>query len=612
MEPRSVLAESALFANLAPEALDGLAAISEVIEVKSGERLFTQNDPAEHLYIVATGRLRASIGDGHIAGYIGRLEPIGEVGLLQGENRTATVDAVRDSLLLQIRRDALMEYVIAHPTALIAITRVLITRLRQNQRLEKLRSARSARTFAVIPASHAIQTREIAQELHARLSGINSCRLLDAAAVDAELGDGMAHTPFSASEVNQQLMEWLNRLERTHRYLVYLSGSEPDPWARRCMRQADRVLVVADAAELPLVTPMIDALRRSGILADIELVLLRPEGAAGGDVMAWRAQTEARNHYFVRPGNAADLDSLLRQMTGRGLGLVLGGGGARGFAHLGVIRALEELRMPVDVAGGSSMGAFISALMACGYNSHEMLHLVRETFVTHNYLNDYMFPRIALIRGRKFMRRLREIFGDRQIEHLRMPWFCVSTNLTQGKALVHDHGPLDMWLAASMAVPGIAPPVIYKGELLADGAVINSLPANVMQDLERGPIIASDVSTEGDIRAPGIEGPDPEGLFKWSGPGEPPNLRDILFRTATLTSESGIKRRAEQADLYLRMPVTGIGMFEWKRIEELVERGYQMAREKLEAARESLLNPSDQWNGAAADTRDRPDKKGPA
>ena len=144
-------------------------------------------------------------------------------------------------------------------------------------------------------------------------------------------------------------------------------------------------------------------------------------------------------------------------------------------------------------------------------------------------------------------------------------------------------------LAASMSVPGIAPPVVWKGELLVDGAVVNSLPTDIMQGLERGPIIASDVSTEGDIRAPGIEGPDPEGLLTWAGPGEPPNLRDILFRTATLTSESGVQRRAASADLYLRMPVLGIGMFEWKRLSDIVERGYQFAMEKLTGAREQLL-----------------------
>lgn len=588
MELRSVLAESALFANLSASSMDALAALASPLELSSGERLFAETDPAEHIYIVATGRLRASI-NGVPVGYIGALEPIGEIGLLSGENRTATVDAIRDTLLLQIRRDQLLEFLVANPSALIAITRVLIGRLRQNQRQQKLTSARSARTFAVIPASPDIDAAAIARDLHRRLSALDSCRLLDARAVDEELGEGFSHTPLTDSSHNAVLVEWLNRLERNHRYLVYSSGPDPGAWAARCMRQADRVLLVARSQDTPLVTPMVDDLRRSGILAAIELVLLRPAGAGGGDVIAWKAQTGARAHYFVRPENDTDLAGLARQVTGRAIGLVLGGGGARGFAHLGLLRALEEAGVRVDVAGGSSMGAFISALVASGYTSHEMRPLLRETFVTRNYLNDYMFPRIALIRGRKFLRRLRQVFGDVRIEHLPMPWFCVSTNLTRGTAVVHDQGPLETWLAASMAVPGIAPPVVYKGELLADGAVVNSLPTDIMQSLERGPIIASDVSTEGDIRAPGVEGPDPEGLLSWVGPGEPPNLRDILFRTATLTSESGVRRRAASADLYIRMPVLGIGMFDWKRMDEIIERGYQVAKEKLAAGREALV-----------------------
>lgn len=588
MELRSVLTESALFANIPATAMDSLAAIATPIELSSGERLFSEGDVAEHLYIVATGRLRVTINDG-VAGYIGALEPIGEIGLLSGERRTATIDAIRDSLLIQIRRDQLMEFLVANPTALIAITRVLIGRLRQNQRQQTLTSARSARAFAVIPATPDVDAAAIARALHNRLSRRDSTRLLDEEEVDTALGENMARTPLADGAGNGRLVEWLNRLERNHRFMVYLAGREPSAWAARCMRQADRVLVVVNGSSSPVATPMVDALRRSGILATVELVILRPSGESGSDVMAWRALAEARAHYFIRPGSDADLEALARQLTGRAIGLVLGGGGARGFAHLGLLRAIEESGLNVDLAGGSSMGALISALVACGYTSHEMMPLLRDTFVTRNHLNDYMFPRIALIKGRKFLRRLRDIFGEQLIENLRMPWFCVSTNLTRGTAVVHDRGPIEIWLAASMAVPGIAPPVVYKGELLADGAVVNSLPTDIMQALERGPIIASDVSTEGDIRAPGIEGPDAEGLLNWTGPGEPPNLRDILFRTATLTSESGVRRRAASADVYLRMPVLGIGMFEWKRMDEIIDRGYQVAREKLATAKDVLL-----------------------
>jgi NTE family protein len=587
MELRSVLAESVLFAGLSPPAIDALTAIAEPLTLRSGQRLFSEGDSADHVYIVATGRLRVMIQD-RLAGLVGALEPIGEIGLLSGEKRTATIEAIRDSQLIQIRKDQLMEFMVANPRALVTTTRVLIARLRQNQREQKQSSARSARNFAVIAGTPGVDATAAARAVHGYLTTLDSCKMIDQAYVDRELGEAMASTPLTDSAGNDRLVEWLNTLERHHRFLVYAAGADPGAWAARCMRQADRVLVVVRADETPALTPMLDALRRSGIFAMIELIILRPPGAPGGDVLAWKALSGAHAHYFVRPDNQSDYATVARQLTGRAIGLVLGGGGARGFAHLGLLRALEEERLSIDLAGGSSMGALISAMVACGWSSHEMIPLLRETFVTHNYLNDYMFPRIALVKGRKILRRLREIFGQQLIEHLRMPWFCVTTNLTRGNAMVHDAGPLEIWLAASMSVPGIFPPVVYKGELLADGAVANSLPTDIMLGLERGPIIASNVSTEGDIRAPGIEGPDPEGLLNWTGPGEPPNLRDILFRTATMTSESGTRLRSANANVYLRMPVLGIGMFDWKRMDEIIERGYQHAKEKLAEAGDAL------------------------
>jgi hypothetical protein len=122
---------------------------------------------------------------------------------------------------------------------------------------------------------------------------------------------------------------------------------------------------------------------------------------------------------------------------------VLGGGGARGFAHISLVRALEELDPPVDVAGGTSMGAFVSALVACGFDSVQMAGIARETFVRNKYLNDYSLPRVSLIRGRKFVTHLDELFGELRIEDLRRTYFCVSANLTTG-AVVHDRGKLAM------------------------------------------------------------------------------------------------------------------------------------------------------------------------
>jgi len=154
---------------------------------------------------------------------------------------------------------------------------------------------------------------------------------------------------------------------------------------------------------------------------------------------------------------------------------------------------------------------------------------------------------------------------------------------------VHDTGLLASWVGTSMAIPGVAPPVAYRGDLLVDGAVTNSLPTDVMHALGRGPIIASDVSTEGGLKAPGIDGPDPEALLRRDGNRAQISLIDILFGGMALTSESGVRLRASRADLYLRMPVSGVALFAWKRLDEIVERGYEHAMQRLQEFRKEHL-----------------------
>jgi len=587
MDTRTILSQTPLFSRLAPEALDALALNTETLGVRSGSLLFEQGEPADSLYIVSTGRLRAVNKDGSILGDIGHHEPIGEIGVISGETRSVSVYAVRDSILLRIPREQLYAVIETYPGAMMEITRVIIQRLRQNQHLQKLASARSVRSFAVIPAVEDADAAAVAAGLRDALSAHYAVRLVDSVLVDCALGPGSAQAPDGDS--HGRVVEYLDRIECEQRYLIYLANHDADVWAQRCMRQADRILVVVSHRSYPQLSAMLDELRRSGTRAPVEVVMLRAEGEPPEHILKWRELCGARAHYYLRPGSRGDCESLARQLSGRGVGVVLGGGGARGFAHIGLIRALRELDIPIDVVGGASMGAFIGALTACGYSDAEMLHVARETFVTHNYLNDYVFPSVALIRGRKFSRRTHELFQDRRIEDLRTPYFCVSTNLTRGTAMVHDVGPLHLWVATSMCVPGVAPPVAWNGDLLADGAVINSLPTDVMQAWGRGPIVASDVSTEGGIAAPGVVGPDPEALFNHKGDTERPGLFAIVFRTATLTSESGVAQRASRADAYVRMPVSGIALFDWKKLDDIVERGYRHALEKLTVMREQLL-----------------------
>jgi NTE family protein len=584
-----VLAEMPVFSTLDEEELTALSSLAERQDLRSGARLYKEGDQSTHCYVVVRGRLQETAG-GELLGYIGRLEPVGEIGILMAESRTSTVRAVRDTILLAFEQRQLLDFLDHHPGAQRALSRLMVVRLREQGRVRVQGATEVHGTLAVIPASPHLPVMTLAEGLVRRLSGWPDARLITAAHVDATLGPGASQTSLSDAEGSTRLAAWMNELEGRHRYLVYAADSDRDTWALRCLHNADRVLVLIEASARPRPVRVLQELRSLGLLAPVELVFLRPEGDSSPHTLAWMDLTGARARYFVHPWDEADLASLARQVAGHGVGVVLGGGGARGFAHIGLIRALEELGVPVDVAGGTSMGAFVSALLALGLDSVEMTHVARETFVRNNFLNDYALPRVSLIRGRKFSARLAEIFGDSQIEELRRTFFCVSTNLTTGVAVVHDRGPLSVWVGTSMAVPGIAPPIAYEGELLCDGGVVDNLPTAVMQRLERGAIIASNVSTDGYLRAPGagLGGPDPEALLRHGALDPPPRLSEILVRSAMLSSATSMDLAAERADVYVRMPSQEFGIFDWKRLEELVELGYRHALEQLTAVRDAL------------------------
>jgi NTE family protein len=590
MDAGSVLRQTPLFTQLAQAELDSLAALAQPRRLRSGEVLYREGDPPSHFYLVVSGRLRAT-SDGAVIGYVGRLEPVGEMGVILNEPRSAAVQAVRDSVVLAFPRQDMLAFLDGQPHALMRLSRLMLQRVRGQGRTRMLAATEIHGTFAVIPASPDVPVMGLAEALVQRLSGWPDARLITAAHVDAALGADAAQAAQHDGDDGSRLMAWLNQLEGRHRYVVYAAEKDDGAWALRCLHNADRVLLRAEASARPTEVPVLRELRATGTAARVELVLLRPDGGPSPYTSAWLEDTGAVAHYFVHPWDQRELASLARQVTGRGVGLVLGGGGARGFAHIGLARALEQLRIPFDVAGGTSMGAFISALIAYGLDSVEVAQVARETFVRNNFLNDYAVPRVSLLRGQKFAARLRSIFGDTRIEDLRHTYFCVSTNLTTGATVVHDRGPLYAWVGTSMAVPGVAPPIAYEGHLLCDGGVVDNLPTDVMQQLERGSIIACNVSTEGAIEAPGagIGEPDPAALLRWKGKTPPPRLAEILVRSATLGSATAMELAAERADVYVRMPVQDFGMFDWRRIDELIDRGHAHAIERLTPLRDTLV-----------------------
>lgn len=589
MDIVAVLQRTQLFGGLSPGVVEAFAACVSPRIAHTGETLFSAGDPVTALYIVAHGRLRAYAPAGNTErplGEIGALETLGEIAILSEQRHVATVRTVRDSVLLRLPRRELLRLLQLHPSALMQLSQVAIGRL-----LERLRrpdpGPPGPRTIAVIPAHPGVDHRAMTAQLARHLAPLGATCILRMEEVEQALGPGAARCRFDAPEPNLRLVEWLNAQELRHQYVIYEADPVPGPWARRCMRQADRILVVADEAAAAERTPMLGLLAETDVEAPVAIAIpLRQRQPSQTSPVDWRRLTGAQSCYFARQGRTDDYARLARNLVGQGIGLVLSGGGARGFAHLGLLQAAEELGIPVDLVGGTSMGAFIGALHAAELPLARMLEIVRETFVDRNFLNDYTLPRVSLIRARRFRQRLDEIFGDLRIEHLTRPFYCVSSNLSSGESLVHREGPLALWVGTSMAVPGIAPPLVWRDSLLVDGGVLNNLPTDVMRRFGRGPLIACDVSSDVALRAEGLAGPDAEALFNWPLTTHRPGLFEILMRSATITSETYSSTRNAAADCYIRMPVRGIGLFDWKSLDTLLGPARQHAYGHLERFRQ--------------------------
>jgi NTE family protein len=361
------------------------------------------------------------------------------------------------------------------------------------------------------------------------------------------------------------LAELLDRIEHFHDH-VLLTPETADPssdWAQACMRQADRLVLLVAAP------PETSRLREWAIPTGCDLVLLG--GPGGADTDRLLAALEPRASHRVRSGTSGeDVARLARRLTGRSIGLSLSGGGARSFAQLGVIEELASAGITIDRVSGTSMGAFIGALVAQGLDPAEIDARCYEEWVRRNPANDYHLSRKSVIRGARARAMLERVFPG-CIEDLQLGYFCVTVDLIAAAPVYHRRGPLAEAVGASMILPGFAPPLPSRGRLLVDGGLMDNLPTEIMASEGDGPIIAVDCTDPSVRRLP--EGMDPE----------VPTLAETLFK-AMLLSESDSDRRRSFADLLIRPDCEDIGTIEFHMLDAARDRGRRAAAAALAAS----------------------------
>jgi NTE family protein len=540
-----------------------------------GRPLYRAGQPADTLYFVRSGRLGVTRDvpgqPQQLVGVIKPGEPAGEMALIAGTPHSATVTALRDSEILAMSRQAFYAEARKQPDVMAELARLMILRTRQ---AAGHAATNEPAVFGFCGVSPGAQVRSLCE------------------AVAQCIGDlGFSVKVVGAESANQP-PEWFSRIELSHDVMILAAeASEPD-WSHLCARQVDRLFLVGKGDARPPQDGAPLATVATQLRRITDLVLIQPEDChmpQGSE--DWRHAVGATRIFQVKRGLKDDLARLARILTGTSVGLALSGGGARAYAHLGVIRAFREAGAPIDLVSGASMGAVVAAGVAMGWQDKEICERISDAFVISNPLGDIAFPMVAMTQGLTVKQRLKKHFGNVEIADLWLPFFCTSSNLTTAACHLHQRGRVRSALRASVALPGILPPVVMGGDVLVDGAVMCNLPTDIMRNWHRGPVVGVDVAAAEGLTAQDVA--RPPSISRWLLSGEwrhGPPIVSILIRAATAPTARETAQAHEACDLLISPLIEGVELRDWRAFDPAVEAGYAAGRKALAELKTPLIH----------------------
>ncbi|XP_023555995.1 patatin-like phospholipase domain-containing protein 7 [Octodon degus] len=603
------------------------------MEVEAGRAVYRQGDKSDCTYIVLSGRLRSVIrkedGKKRLAGEYGRGDLIGVVEMLTHQARATTVHAVRDSELAKLPAGALTSIKRTYPQVVTQLIHLLgekiLGSLQQGpatgyqlglreagNKWDTGNTAGNLSTVAAMPVSEDVPLTAFALELQHALRAIGPVLLLTSDNVRQRLGSAALD-----SVHEYRLSSWLGQQEDIHRIVLYQADSTLTPWTQRCIRQADCILIVGLGEQEPTVGELERMLESTAVRAQKQLILLhKAEGPVPAHTAEWlnmrswcsghlhlccprrvfsrRSLPKLMEMYervFQRPPDRhSDFSRLARVLTGNAIALVLGGGGARGCAQVGILRALAECGIPVDMVGGTSIGAFIGALYSEERNYSQTRIRAKqwaEDMSVVKTVLDLTYPITSVFSGAGFNNSICSIFGDQQIEDLWLPYFAITTDITASAMRVHTDGSLWRYVRASMSLSGYMPPLCdpKDGHLLMDGGYINNLPADVARSLGAKVVIAIDVGSrdETDLTNYG------DALSGWwllwkrwnplASKVKVLNMAEIQTRLAYVCCARQLEtvKNSDYCE-YLRPPIDSYRTLDFGKFDEICEVGYQHGR----------------------------------
>ncbi len=559
----------------------------ELVELAAGAALIEAGSLGADVYFIIQGRLRAldiRPEGATVAAYdIGPGETIGELGFISNSPATHKIVALRDSTLIRMGYAQFEQTLREAPEIALAVMRTIVARARLNEYTRRLPVA--PRTICLLGISPGLDADGFAGMLRQYRNGLGDPVRIVTGGNPA----GFLHEPAMAAEKPAPLT-------------IMVADREASDWTQTCLNLADEVVLVADAGQAPDLAPAEALLagRPPEASVDRTLVLIHPAGTRSPvNTAAWLNARAVKRHVHIRAGDARDARRLTRLLAGRAVGVVLSGGGARGLAHIGALKAIEAAGIEIDMIGGTSIGSVIAGWYAMEVRGQDLHEAARAAFVSKGSpIGDFNWlPLVSLSRGAK----TREITENAviaamgsaiDIEDCWMNYFCVASNFSRSAEVVLKRGPMAKSMLASYAIPGVLPPIVLNGNLHVDGGAVNNLPVDVMEREGAGTIIAVDLLVESSAQVdydwvPGTKTLLLNKLRRRFGSGRrlrAPGIADIMLRSVVIASSGRQRREATRADIRLHPKLPGIRFLDWAKVDAAVAAGFESAAEQLAAA----------------------------
>lgn len=567
---------------LAPGEGQSIGETLQTVHLEGGQPLFHQGDDTDAMYLVVRGRLQVWI-DAETPIYIGEVLPgesVGEVGLITGEKRSADVLAIRNSVLVKLDRADFERLAAEHPAMVMQLTSIVAKRLHQNTTGVNNKTRPSPSIICIRPLDESHDLNKLIEDVTATLEGHGNVLSLSISSIQDA---GISFGPTTESEVlSEDFHHWFSQQEARYRFIVLVCNPVQSLWSDFAESQSDLILLLADAASDPALRPFEDGAAVTQKHIKHEVLLLRHEGDVIAGTKRWLELRHVDYHLHIRDDSVLDLSRVGRILSGKANGLVLGGGAARGFAHLGIYRALCEAGIPIDWVGGTSIGAIMGVAIALFQDAGLTETKVHDAFVNGKPFGDFTLPLVSILAGNR-MNTLTRKFMPGDIEDLSISFFAVSSDISTGNINVHESGPIWRATGASAALPGVLPPMVYNNALAVDGAVLNNLPVDVMATKPVGKIYASMLTSKDQNEITFEDIPSPwkllvNGLLPASQRQEMPGLAALLFKATEVANRRRTNDLAASADVLFTPPVQDFNLLSVDHFDQVVEVGYQHAK----------------------------------